>query len=145
MKRYFFASLISFGAPTLILWFVLPIQSMQVLLWLSAFIFFIIGDSVTTSLVHRYDKLEETGPATRQLCGQNPSPLCAFGTRILFFSVSLLAYLLVTHGRVGAQFEMITLTAVLLPLVLTVAGVAVVLNNSYHILTQERANRLDAT
>ena len=134
MKRYFFTSLIAFGIPTLIFWFTLPIRSIQSTLWLVAFVLFVVGDGVTTSLAKRYDNLEEGGPATRFLCGRNPSTVCAFGTRIVFFSLSLIAYLIVIAAGIGARFELITLTALMLPLVLTVVSAIVLANNSYYIL-----------
>lgn len=141
MKRHFYFSIIAFGVPTLFLWIILPIRSIQVLLWICAFLFFVIGDSVTTSLVQRYDNLAEVGPATRQICGRSPSRVCASGTRIVFFTVSLLAYLIVIQAGIGVQFEMVTLTAVMLPLVLAVASIIIFLNNSYQILREELTER----
>jgi len=137
MNRYFIISTTVFTVPTLILYILLPIESIQSILWISAFLLFVIGDSVTTSLIERYDNLEEVGPATRHICGRNPSPVCALGSRVLFFSLSLLAYLMVTKARVGAQYEMIMLTAVILPLILTVASGVILINNFYRILVQE--------
>jgi hypothetical protein len=55
----------------------------------------------------------------------------------MFFTVSLLAYLIVVQVGIGVQFEMVTLAAVMLPLVLAVASVLTVLNNSYQILREE--------
>lgn len=141
MNRYFIASTTAFGVPSLILWVLLPIRSIQSILWISAFLLFVIGDSITTSLIKRYDDLEEIGLATRYICGRNPSSICAFGTRVLFFSLSLLAYLIVAQARVGAQYEMIMLTAVMLPLVLTIASGVIFINNSYRIFIQEVAQR----
>ena len=137
MKRHLLFSILAFGVPTLILWATLPIRSIQVPLWICTFLFFVVGDSLTTSLVQRYENLAEAGPATKQICGRNPSEACAIITRVIFFSVSLLAYLIVLEVGIGVQFEMVTLAAVMLPLVLAVASILTVLNNSYHILREE--------
>ena len=137
MKRYFIVSINLFSVPTLVLWILLPIRSIQSVLWFTTFLVFVIGDSVTISLIKRYENLRESGPATGFICGRNPSSVCAFGTRILFFTLSLLVYLVVTQVGIGAQFEMVMLTAIMLPLALTVGGSIVFLNSIYHIFTQE--------
>lgn len=59
----------------------------------------------------------------------------------MFFTVSLLAYLIVIQAGIGVQFEMVTLTAVMLPLVLAVASIIIFLNNSYQILREELTER----
>ena len=145
MKRHFIISVAAFTIPTLILWMLLPVRSIQGILWFTSFVFFVVGDSVTTSLIKKYDDLVEVGPATRLVCGQNPSSVCAFGSRILFFLLSLLPYLAVTQVKIGARFETIMLLAVMLPLMLTVAAFMILINNLYHIFTQELTKQTTST
>jgi hypothetical protein len=145
MKRHFIISIASFTIPTVILWMLLPVRSIQGMLWFTSFLFFVVGDSVTTSLIRKYDDLEEVGPATRLVCGRNPSSVCAFGSRILFFSLSLLPYLAVTQVKIGAQFEIIMLLAIMLPLMLTVASFIILINNLYHIFAQEFGKQTTST
>lgn len=80
---------IAIGVPSIILYHIFPIASHQELLWITTFLFFVVGDSATTSLIQRYENLEEVGPATREICGSNPSIACSFRTRILVFCTPL--------------------------------------------------------
>jgi len=114
-----------------------PIWEIQSILWITAFLFFVVCDSFATSLIKQYENLEEAGPLTRRICGPNPSTSCSFGTRILFFIILLLAYLAVAEAGVGAQFRMIVVSTVLLPLILTVFGVFILFWNIYGFLMEE--------
>jgi hypothetical protein len=135
--RYLLIIGIAIGIPCIILAFIIPLGSSQDLLWSVAFLFFVVGDSVTTSLIQRYDNLEEIGPATRKICGSNPSSLCSFATRILFFVLLLLAYLLILNFGFDSQNNTIMVSALSFPLVLAVSGVLVVFWNSYVFLREE--------
>ena len=139
MKYNHLVAGIAIGLPTMILAFVFPIQSIQGLLWGTAFLFFVVGDSVATSLIQRYENLEEAGPVTRRICGPNPSIICSFGTRVLFFAAVLLPYFVVARIGVGVQFEIIAISALMLPLIVTVAGAFAILWNSYGFYREERA------
>lgn len=139
MNTRLLAIFIAIGLPTLVLYFVFPIVLYYELLWNTAFLLFVIGDSVTTALIQRYENLEEVGSATRAICGRNPSIFCSFWTRILFFGLLLILSIAVVQYEIGIRFEIIAITAIITPLVLTVSGVFVVSWNSYAILREEFA------
>jgi hypothetical protein len=123
--------MIAVSLPAMIL---LPIVELQRPLWLGAILTFLIGDSVTTSLLGEYGLEESEGGYTRWACGAEPSVACSFGTRLLAFVALAGVYILTIRSGIGAQFEPIAIATLALPLVLAVGGFAATVLNSYAIL-----------
>lgn len=125
-------SILTFGVAV-----AFPIEDRQRQLWKIAFLIFVIGDGLTTGMINRYDSLTEAGPATERICGSDPSFLCAFGSRLLFFfALLVVSRVLLLSGHKSGLFGII-LTGWLVPVVLIIVGVMVVLWNLYGIVMAE--------
>ena len=133
--RWNFIIALSLSSLSVVISIAYPVESIQGLLWFTAFLIFVVGDSVTTSLIQKYDNLTEGGLATKYICGRNPSTRCTFGTRILFFSISLVVYLIGRELEFGER--MIVSPVLLLPVIFTVVYFFLVLRNCYYIIIQE--------
>ena len=101
----------------------LPVTQHSVLFWTTAALTYVGGDTLTTTLIRYSDAMEERGPATRWLCGPNPTFACALLTRLGFFAG---LYGLAAAARVvelGMLARTFALFAAVLPVAVTMAGV----------------------
>lgn len=127
-------SLLLLTAVTLALF---PVFDNQRLIWIFAFAAFVGGDTVTTSLIKRYDEFEEKGRVTRRLCGPNPSFRCAFVTRAGFFSAFFAVYFAVLLSGLGETYPFVGVSTAMIPVLVMAGGVLVTTHNALGMVEEE--------
>lgn len=110
--------------------FTLPIAELQILFW-GVLVVGLLGDSITTGYLSRFELEEQDTGYTRWACGAEPTLLCAGGTRAILFAAILIPYLLIFRYGILQEYHIVQQTGLLAPLVLGLMAVGATLINSY--------------
>ncbi|QKY17736.1 hypothetical protein [Halorubrum sp. CBA1229] len=108
----------------------LPIAELQILFW-GILGIGLLGDSITTGCLGKFDLNEQERGYTRWACGAEPTLLCAGGTRVLLFVAILIPYLLIFRYGLFREYYIIQLTGLLTPVAFGLMAVGATLVNSY--------------
>jgi len=125
-------------ASTLMAVIFLPVVELQRFFWGAAVVTVFIGDSVTTSLLGRYDLEEQEIGYTRWACGAEPTIFCSFLTRGIILAVAGALYAGIVRFGFGLQFQVVAISVLTLPIILAAGGFAATVINSYSIFRSRR-------
>ena len=110
--------------------YILPIAELQTVFW-AILAIGLLGDSITTGYLSKFDLKEQDRGYTRWACGAEPTLLCAAVTRAVLFVAILIPYLLIFSYGLFREYYIIELTGLLIPVVLGLMAVGATFINSY--------------
>lgn len=110
--------------------YTLPISELQTLFW-GILGIGLLGDSITTGYLSKFDLNEQDRGYVRWACGAEPTLLCAGATRVVVFVAILIPYLLIFSYGLLREYYIIELTGLLTPVVFGLMAVGATLVNSY--------------
>jgi len=111
-----------------------PYWQYQPQLWGLVAVTYVVGDSITTGLLGKYE-LPEGGALTRRICGIHPTFRCAAATRVVFFSGVFVFYLSL---RQFVDWVFLARVVHLIPVVMSALAGAAVIINTHGILLAQR-------
>lgn len=117
----------------------LPLVRLQQYFWAASVVTFVVGDSVTTGLLGKHGLEEQEVGYTRRVCGAEPTMVCAFVTRVIAFAVVGGLYVAVAEYGIGVQYQVVAISTLTLPVILSSGGFAATVLNGYGIVHARRS------